>query len=135
MKVWRLVSGILSIVFMIIVTFQSCAAGLAESLEDSGGVSGAMGVLVSILMLAGGVVSIVVSGSRSKGAGIALAVIFGLAALLGLTSSGIFGDLKIWGGWCAICAVVAIVSIFLEGGGTRGARVDRSIPSNRPSAH
>ena len=33
MKTWKLVSGILSIILFVIVTFQSCAAGVANSLE------------------------------------------------------------------------------------------------------
>ena len=35
MKVWKLVSGILSIVLFGVVMFQSCAAGLVISLEEN----------------------------------------------------------------------------------------------------
>ena len=38
--------------------FQSCAAGVVNALEDNGGISGSVGVIVGILMLAGGIVSI-----------------------------------------------------------------------------
>lgn len=58
MKVWKLVSGILSIVLFVFVTFQSCAAGVANTLSENGEVSGTAGVMVAILMLAGGIVSI-----------------------------------------------------------------------------
>lgn len=34
MKVWKLVSGILSIVLFVFVTFQSCAAGVANTLSE-----------------------------------------------------------------------------------------------------
>lgn len=37
MKTWKLVSGILSMILFVIVTFQSCAAGVANSLEANGG--------------------------------------------------------------------------------------------------
>ena len=40
MKTWKLVSGILSIILFVIVTFQSCAAGVANSLEANGETSG-----------------------------------------------------------------------------------------------
>ena len=52
MKTWKLVSGILSIILFVIVTFQSCAAGVANSLEANGETSGAAGVFEAILMLA-----------------------------------------------------------------------------------
>ena len=40
MKTWKLVSGILSIVLFFMVAFQSCAAGLSNSLSETGEVSG-----------------------------------------------------------------------------------------------
>ena len=58
MKVWKLVSGILSIVLFLIVSFQSCAAGISNTLSDNGEVGGSAGVLVAIFLLAGGIVSI-----------------------------------------------------------------------------
>ena len=60
MKVWKLISGILTIVFFMIVMLQSCAAGVVNTLEANGGSSGSVGVFVGILMLAGGIVSICV---------------------------------------------------------------------------
>ena len=36
MKTAKLVTGILSIVLCVFVTFQSCAAGLVNALEDNG---------------------------------------------------------------------------------------------------
>ena len=39
MKVWKLVSGILSMVLFILVAFQSCAAGVSNALENNGEVS------------------------------------------------------------------------------------------------
>ena len=52
MRVWKLVSGILSIILFAVVMFQSCAAGVVNALEDNGGISGSVGVIVGILMLA-----------------------------------------------------------------------------------
>lgn len=53
MKNWKLISGILCMVLFVFVMFQSCAAGIANTLEDNGEVSGSAGVLVAVLMLAG----------------------------------------------------------------------------------
>ena len=82
MKIWKLVSGILSIVLTFFVLFQSCAAGLSNALESNGESCGSAGVIVAILLLTGGIVSIA-TRNGSKGGNIALIVLFGLAALVG----------------------------------------------------
>lgn len=114
MKIWKLVSGILSIVLFIFVVFQSCAAGVASALGNEDDVSGSVGIVVAILMLVGGVVSIVTRNSEKKGGNIALIILFGLAALFGYVGYGIFTDLIIWATWCLICAILAIVSTILN---------------------
>ncbi len=111
MKTWKLVSGILSMILFVIVTFQSCAAGVANSLEENGETSGSAGVLVAILMLAGGIVSVATRNAEKKGGNIALIVLFGLAALVGFNGFGSFSDLAIWAGWCLINAILAVVAI------------------------
>lgn len=112
MRVWKLVSGILSIILFVIVMFQSCAAGLANTISNNKELSGSAGIIVSIMMLSGGIVSIATRNSKEKGANIALIVLFGIGALTGLTQNPtIFKDLLVWGGWCAINAVLALVSL------------------------
>ena len=112
MRVWKLVSGILSIILFVIVMFQSCAAGLANTISNNKELSGSAGIIVSIMMLSGGIVSIATRNSKGKGASIALIVLFGIGALTGLTQNPtIFKDLLVWGGWCAINAVLALVSL------------------------
>ena len=111
MKVWKLVSGILSMVLFVLVAFQSCAAGVSNALEANGEVSGSAGIIVAILMLAGGIVSVVTRKSEKKGGNIALIILFGLAALIGFTNYGSYSDLAIWSGWCLINAILAIVAI------------------------
>lgn len=110
MKTWRLVSGILSICLFAFVSLQSCAAGVANTLSANGEVSGSAGALVSIMLLAGGIVSIA-TRKGSKGGNIALIVLFGLGAFFGFSLAGSFADLYIWSGWCLLCAVLAIVSL------------------------
>lgn len=110
MKTWKLVSGILSIVLFVFVTFQSCAAGVANTLEANGEVGGSAGIIVAIMLLAGGIVSIV-TRKGSKGGNIALIVLFAIGALCGFALAGGYGDLRIWAAWCLICAVLAVVSL------------------------
>ena len=114
MKTWKLVSGILSIVLFFMVAFQSCAAGLSNSLSETGEVSGSAGIIVAIMLLAGGIVSAIVSIATrkgSKGGNIALIVLFGIATFFGYTLAGSFSDLKIWATWCLVNVILAIVSL------------------------
>ena len=111
MKVWKLVSGILSIVLFVLVAFQSCAAGVANTLESNGEVSGSAGIIVAVCMLAGGIVSIATRKSEGKGGNIALLVLFGLAALVGFANYGTYSDLAIWSGWCLLNAVLAVIAM------------------------
>ena len=110
MKNWKLVSGILSIVMFLIVAFQSCAAGVANTLSENGESSGSAGIIVAVMMLAGGIVSIV-TRKGGKGGNIALIIMFGLAAIVGFTMAGSFADLNIWSAWCAINAILAIIAL------------------------
>lgn len=111
MKTWKLVSGILSIVLFVFVSFQSCAAGLSNAISENGESGGSGGIILSILMLAGGIVSIATRKSNGKGSNIALIVLFGLAAFFGFALAGSFADLNIWAGWCLINAVLAVIAM------------------------
>ena len=110
MKTWKLVSGILSIIFFVLVSFQSCAAGIGNALSDNGEMSGSAGLLVAVMMLAGGIVSIA-TRKGGKGGNIALIVLYGLAALTGFSMAGSYTDLNVWAFWCLVCAVLAIISL------------------------
>ena len=111
MKTWRLVSGILSIVLCLFVLFQSCAAGLSNALLENGEVGGSAGVIVAIMLLAGGIVSVVTRNGNGKNGSVALIVLYGIGALIGFTMAGSYGDLVIWDAWCLVCAVMAFVSM------------------------
>ena len=73
--------------------FQSMMAGLANALEESGQSSGSAGLIVSICMLCGGIVSIVSRKNNSKGTNIALIILFGLATFTGFVLAGNYSDL------------------------------------------
>ncbi|MCR5629086.1 hypothetical protein [Eubacterium sp.] len=111
MKTWKLVAGILSIVFTVVVLFQSCAVAVADGIEETESTSSGAGMLVAILLLAGGIVSIAVKKSKGKGGNIAVLVIFGLAALIGFTNASTYPDLIVWSVWCVINAGLALVCI------------------------
>lgn len=110
MKTWKLVSGILSIILFVFVSLQSCAAGLGNAIADNGEIGGSAGLIVSIMLLAGGIVSIA-TRKGGKGGNIAIIILYGIGSLLGFTLAGSYSDLKIWAGWCLICAVLAVVAL------------------------
>lgn len=93
MKTWKLVSGIISIILSVFVVFQSMMAGLANALEESGQSSGSAGLIVSICMLCGGIVSIVSRKNNSKGTNIALLILFSLTTLTSFVLAGNYSDL------------------------------------------
>lgn len=111
MKTWKLVSGILSMVLFLLVILQSCAVGLANTLEGSGEVSGSSGVFVAVMMLTGGIVSVATRKSSGKGSDVALIILFGLAAFVGFVGYGNYSDLAIWSGWCLINLILAVISL------------------------
>ena len=108
MKTGKLVSGILSIVFLL---FQSALAGVANTMSANGEAGRSAELFVAILLLAGGIVSICVRKSVKKGGNIALVVLFGLAALFGFTGAGSYGDLYVWSFWCLINAKLAVIAL------------------------
>ena len=111
MKIWRLVSGILSIVSFFIITFQSCAVGLANSLKDNkDDTSAAGGVIVAVGLLVAGIVATALWKEKNKGRDIALIVLNGLTALVGFANQGVFSDLVIWSSWALICAIMAAIA-------------------------
>lgn len=111
MKIWKLVSGILSIILFAFVTLQSCAVGIGNALTESEESSGTGGMFVAIMMLSGGIVSIATRKSQGKGGNIALIILFGLAALVGYTSAGSYADLNIWATWCIINVILAVIAM------------------------
>ena len=108
MKIWKIVSGVLSIVLSFLVLMQSCAALVGEALDSSFS-GGGSGLIVFLLMLTGGIVSICLRNGDGLKGNIAIIIIYGLAALIGIVGAGNYADLVIWGVWCAICAIVAAI--------------------------
>lgn len=111
MSIWKIVSGILSIVLSFFVIFQSCAAGLVNALSQNGQVSGSAGLIVAVFLLAGGIVSIATRNAISNAGNVSIIVIYGIAAIVGYLLAGNYADLVIWATWCLLCAVIAVMAI------------------------
>lgn len=110
MKNWKLISGILSIVFAGFVFFQSFAAGLADALGGTDTGAMAAGILVAVMMIAAGIVSIVTRKAEKNGGNVAQIVMFAIAAVVGFAMHAGYSDLVIWATWCCVCAIIAGIS-------------------------
>lgn len=110
MKTWKLVSGILSIILFVWMMFQSFAVGFANIILNTGEFSGFAGIVVAILMLAGGIVSIS-TRNIGKDGDITLILLFGIATFIGAVMAGtIYLDLYVWAFWGAVNVITAMVS-------------------------
>lgn len=107
MKTAKLVFGIFSIVLSVMVLFQSCAAHLYDAVKGSS--AGTFGMMVAILMLAGGITNIVTRAS--KGGTWACIVMFGIAGIVAMTMYDYYEDLQVWGAYCLLVAAVNLISI------------------------
>lgn len=108
MKVWKIVSGVLSIVISLFVVSQSVFAGVYNILTGNGQSSGTAGIVVAIVMFTGGIVALATSNG-SRGGDAAIAILYGIGALTGFFGAGSFLDLYVWASWCLLCAILALV--------------------------
>ena len=107
MEIWKLSSGIMSICFCIIMLIQSYFMHMEESIYHGLGITGAADIICAILILTGGIVSIVTRKALSKSVDKALAIIFAVAALIGIWGQDKFGDLLIWAIWALANMIIA----------------------------
>lgn len=103
------VIGIISIVLFLIVEFQSCAAGLANTIGGSKDAGGSAGLLVGFLMLIAGIITL--ASRQSKGMVITSIVFYVLSGLVGLSNATVYKDLAVWGGLDIIFAILLIVHL------------------------
>ncbi len=109
MKIWKLISGILSILLSAFLFYQSRFAPLADILSG-GGNAGTAGVIAAITILAGGILSLFVK-SGSVGGNLAITVLYGIAAICGFHFSGTFPAFGLYAIWCLICAFLALIDL------------------------
>ena len=104
------VIGIISIVLFVVVSFQSCAAGLSNTLSKSKEVSGTAGIMLAICMLIAGIIALV--SKYSKGMTITSIVFYVFAFIVGIANVGKFKDLQIWSWLNLIFAALLLFDIF-----------------------
>lgn len=109
MKVAKLTIGIISIVLFAIISFQSCAVGIGNSLSENGETSGGSGIFVAACMLVAGILGICTREYKSPTSGYIVGIIYILGGYIGITNYGSYSDLLIWS---IISFVFAAVFVF-----------------------
>lgn len=112
MKTTRLVIGIISIILFVIISLQSCAVGLGNTLQENGEVSGSAGFLLAICMLVAGIVGVVTR--KSKVGSIVAGVFFAFGGLIAISNVGSYSDLQVWSVLSFIFAIVFILTGILQ---------------------
>ena len=113
MKIMRMVCGIICCCLFLVIILQSCAAGIVNTIEDSGEMSGSAGFFTAVLMLIAGIISI--AGRKSKGATITALVFYVIAGIIACTMYGSFSDLQIYGILNFVFAGLFLISLFFGG--------------------
>lgn len=112
MKTSRLVIGIISCILFLIISLQSCAAGIGNTLEENGEVSGSAGFMLAICMLVAGIVGIC---CRKLKTGIIVAgVFYAVGGLIGITNVGSYSDLQIWSVLSFVFAIVFVATGIMQ---------------------
>lgn len=104
MKLAKRIICIFSIVVSGFILFQSCAAGIANSLQDNGSSSGTGGVILVVFMLVGAILGLSSHEHKPMIVSGAFYIVGGFLALM--LEAGTFADLMIWGIMSIIFGVV-----------------------------
>lgn len=72
-----MIIGIISMVLFVIISLQSCVAGIGNTISDNGEVSGSAGIMLAACMLIAGIIAV---AARKTKAGAITALCFMLLA-------------------------------------------------------
>lgn len=112
MKTIRMILGIVSIVLFLLISLQSCAVGLGNTLAENGEVSGTAGLILSFVYLVSGIVA--VAARKSIGGSIFSICLYLVGALIGFANSGSYSDLTIWSWLAVIFSVILFVTVIVQ---------------------
>lgn len=110
MSTFRLASGIITIILSVLVTFQSCAVGVANSLQENEEISGSAGALLAICYLVAGIVGIVTRKSTRANGAFTSAGFYIVGGLVGFANAGSYKDLIIWSALSIIFGILFVIA-------------------------
>ena len=108
MKTTRLILGIITIVLFVIILFQSCAAGIVNTVGKSSDAGGSAGIFVAFLSLIAGIIA--VAARSSAGGSMTAGAFYMITAITGISNSNVYKDLSVWGGLYFIFSLFFIIS-------------------------
>lgn len=108
MKTTRLILGIITIVLFVIILFQSCAAGMVNTVGKSSDAGGSAGIFVAFLSLIAGIIA--VAARSSAGGSMTAGAFYMITAITGISNSNVYKDLSVWGGLYFIFSLFFIIS-------------------------
>ena len=112
MKTIRMVVGIISMVLFVLISLQSCAAGIGNTILDNGEIGGSAGILLAICMLVAGIIS--VAARKTKGGTITALCFYVFGGLIEIANAGSYSDLKIWAGLALFFAALLLITLFMK---------------------
>ena len=112
MQTTRMVVGIISMVLFIIISLQSCVAGVGNALADNGEVSGSSGIILAFCMMIAGIIS--VAARKTKGGTITALCFYVLGGIIGIANVGTYSDLQVWSVLSFIFAAILLITLFLK---------------------
>lgn len=93
----KLIIGIISIVLFLLITLQSCAAGIGSTLTNGDiGVS-SQGFCCALFMLIAGIITVITRNSSNMSSSIVALIFYFLGAILTIGTGEQYPDLPIWG--------------------------------------
>ena len=107
----KLITGIISIILFILISIQSCAAGIANTLINNNSVSGSAGIICAFCMLIGDIITITTRNSEKDNGTIASICFYWIGTIITIGNIGIFHDLAIWSAVCFIFGLINLGSI------------------------
>lgn len=108
----RMTMNIVSIVLFFVIIFQSCSAGVVNTIEGNSEASGSAGLLLAFCWLIAGIVGL--SGRQNQTAVNVSSVFYLLGGLTGISNVGIFADLAIWSGLSLAFGSIGLLAGFLK---------------------
>jgi|LGOV01.1.fsa_nt_gb hypothetical protein len=113
MKTAKIIVNVFSLVFFFIIILQSCATGLVNAWNgNEGDSSGAGGAMLALFILVAGIVGL--ATRKNEKSSIAVGILYLIAAIIGFSSLGTFGDLVIWASLSLIFACLYFASFVLH---------------------
>ena len=101
-------------VLFVMISFQSCAAGLGNAIDNNNSLSGIAGFCLAICMMIAGIIAICTRKSVNKIPTVLPALFYWFGSLLTIGSGDTYGDLPIWGTLSFIFGLVFVVACYKQ---------------------